>query len=97
MSVLMPLSRVAKGGNFYFNSLSPFLLIICITSCIWELMSPHSDMTIPLHPALSYHILNLHNNTHPIPMNISWHQSYSTHHPDHMTLHPMQPLPHLQH
>ena len=57
------------------------------------------DMTIPPQTALNYHILDLHNNTHPIMKNISRHpinQSYPTHNPDHSTLHPMQSelLPH---
>ena len=44
------------------------------------------DMTIPPQTALSDHILNLHNNTHPITKDISRHpinQSHPTHHPDH--------------
>ena len=52
------------------------------------------DMTILLQMALNYHILNLHNSTHPITNNISQHpinQSHPTHHPDHTMLHPMQP------
>ena len=51
-------------------------------------------MTIPPQTTLNYHILNLHNNTHPITKNISPHpisQSHPTHHPDHMTFHPKQP------
>ena len=54
---------------------------------------------LPPQTALNYHILDLHNNTHPIMKNISRHsinQSYPTHNPDHSTLHPMQSelLPH---
>ena len=52
------------------------------------------DMTIPRQTALNYHILDLHNNNHPITKNISQHpinQSHPTHHPDHATLHPTQP------
>ena len=51
------------------------------------------DMTIPPKMVLNYHILDLHNNIHPITKNISWHpinQSYPTR-PDHSTLYPMQP------
>ena len=50
--------------------------------------------TIPPQMALNDHILNLHNNTHPITKNISRHpvnQSHPTHHPDHTTIHPTQP------
>ena len=42
------------------------------------------DMTIPLQTALSYHVFNLHNNTYPIPKNISCHlidQYHPKHHP----------------
>ena len=52
------------------------------------------DMTKPPQTALNYHILNLHNNTHPITKNISRHtinQFHLTHHPDHATLQPTQP------
>ena len=52
------------------------------------------DMTIPLQMSLNYEIFDLHDNTHPIPKNISRHpinQPHSTHHPDHMMLHPTQP------
>ena len=52
------------------------------------------DMTIPMQTSLKYEIFDRHDNTHPIPKNISSHpinQPHSTQHPDHMTLHPMQP------
>ena len=47
-------------------------------------------MTIPPYKALNYHILNLHNNTHPISKSITRHpinQYHLTHHPDYTTLH----------
>ena len=52
------------------------------------------DTTIPPQTALNYHILNLHNNTHPIMKNITRHpinKSHPKHHPDHTMLHPTQP------
>ena len=52
------------------------------------------DMTIPLQTSLNYEIFDRHDNTHPIPKNISRHpinQPHSTRHPDHTTLHPTQP------
>ena len=51
-------------------------------------VSTHS-MTIPSQENLTYHIPNLHNNTHLIMKNKSWHpinQSHRTHHPDHTML-----------
>ena len=52
------------------------------------------DMTIPPQTALNYHILDLHNNPHPITKNISQHpidQSHTTHHTDNTMLHLAQP------
>ena len=52
------------------------------------------DMTIPPQTSLNYEIFDRHGNTHPIPKNISQHpinQPHSTHYPNHMMLHPMQP------
>ena len=37
------------------------------------------DMTIPSQTALNYHIFDLHNNTHPIPKNISRHPIGQSH------------------
>ena len=123
LPVLMPLCRLARVGNFGFNSLSPFLSIVRILSSqvisfqillytlfpqfIWSTLLPFpsyfklhnlmylgvdvstDDMTVPPQTTLNYNILDLHNNTHPIPKNID--QSKPTHHPDHTTLHPTQP------
>ena len=52
------------------------------------------DRTIPPLTSLNYEIFDRHDNTHPIPKNISRHpinQPHFTHHPDHKTLHPTQP------
>ena len=50
-----------------------------------------NDMAIPPQMSLNYGIFDRHDNTHLISKNISQHpinQPHSTHHPDHMTLHP---------
>ena len=77
----------------------PWSTLLSFSSCfnfhnLTQLMS--SRMTWPYHrwQLFYYHVLNLHNNTHPITKNISRHpinQSHPTHQPDHTTLHPMQP------
>ena len=124
----MPLSRLARVGNFCFNMLLPFQSIVRILSSqaisfqfflyalfpqfpwltllsfpwyfkLHDLTYLGADistnaMTIPLQKSMNYEIFDRHDNTQPIPKNISRHpinQPHSTHHPDHTTLHLTQP------
>ena len=105
----MPLFQLAGVSNFQSNSLSLFLSIVRIFSSeaisfqilLYALLQrlelgidASTHMNMPPQTTLNYHILNLHNNTHPITKNISRHpinQSHPTHHPDHTTLHPTKP------
>ena len=78
--------------RFLWSTLLPFPSYINITSPILGIDVSTQDMTIPPQAALNYHILNLHNNTHPITKNISRHSIKQFHptHSDHLTLHPTQ-------
>ena len=84
--ILMPLSWLARVGNFCFNLLSPFLLIKCILSSqaisfqiLLYTLFPQFPWSIFLLFS-SYFMgveistyVDLHNTTHPIPKNISRH------------------------
>ena len=94
-AILFQILLYALFPRFPWSSLLPFpsYFNFQILTYLGIDISTH-DMTIPPQTAFSDHILNLHNNTHPITKSISQHpinQSHPTHNPDHTTLHPTQP------
>ena len=103
-SIVHILSSQAISFQIFLYALFPRFPWSILLSFLWYFMLHDltylgadismDDMTIPLQTSLNYEIFDCHDNTHPIPKNISRHpinQPHSTHHPDHMMLHPTQP------
>ena len=101
LSLFLSIIRILSSQAISFQILLPWSILLPFPSYFnfhnftyLGINDSTHDMTILPQTTLNYHILDLHNNTQPIMRNISRHsikQSHPIHHPDHTTLHPMQP------